>query len=93
MQNEKTLWELLQAGSITIPAIQRDYAQGRKSQDARRTDFLIALFNALKSDPVKNVAPGLHLDFIYGRTRPVYKKMDFIPVDGQQRLTTLGRHH
>ena len=71
---------------IEIPIIQRDYAQGRKTKSVQRIRerFLNVLYDALteKTDPVQ-------LDFIYGSV--VDKK--FIPLDGQQRLTTLFLLH
>lgn len=72
--------------SIEIPIIQRDYAQGRKDKDVTRIRkrFLTVLYDALigKSDPVK-------LDFIYGNI----SEGKLIPLDGQQRLTTLFLLH
>jgi hypothetical protein len=72
--------------SIEIPIIQRDYAQGRKDKDVSRIRerFLTVLYDALveNSDPVK-------LDFIYGNITD----SKLIPLDGQQRLTTLFLLH
>ncbi|MBK5262419.1 MAG: DUF262 domain-containing protein [Peptostreptococcaceae bacterium] len=70
---------------IEIPMIQRDYAQGREDQKEVRDRFLNAIFSALKEEST------LNLDFIYGS---VFNKKNnalpsFIPLDGQQRLTTL----
>tara|TARA_R110000868_G_scaffold138428_4_gene352551 strand:- start:8091 stop:10520 length:2430 start_codon:yes stop_codon:yes gene_type:complete len=70
---------------IEIPIIQRDYAQGRESQDEVRNDFLDALYGYLKSGK-----PHRDLDFIYG---DVNEKGNLIPLDGQQRLTTLFLLH
>ena len=49
---------------ISIPKIQRDYAQGRKNSDAERVRkrFLDALYNAVTGTPIT-------LDFIYGEVR------------------------
>ena len=86
-----SLYNLLQDYRIVIPIIQRDYAQGRKYGKVPkiRERFLNALFKALKEDK-----EPLELDFIYGYTK--INKHDtedasksFIPLDGQQRLTTL----
>lgn len=75
--------ELISEYDIQIPIIQRDYAQGRKSQKEVRDNFLNALYNCLKDNkPIK-------LDFIYGSI--VDQK--FQPLDGQQRLTTLFLLH
>lgn len=81
-QNEEyTLSKLLSEFTVEIPAIQRDYAFGRKGykESQKRIKFIEALANAIQFDN------KIHLDFIYGK-----KESDvFIPLDGQQRLTTL----
>ncbi len=69
---------------IEIPIIQRDYAQGRKNEERVRTRFLDALFEAIVGDK------GITLDFIYG---DVTSDGVLIPLDGQQRLTTLFLLH
>lgn len=71
---------------LVIPIIQREYAQGRSTDSARdvRTNFLEALFGYL-SDNI----PGRDLDFVYGNI----EDHRFIPLDGQQRLTTLFLLH
>ncbi|WP_297994297.1 DUF262 domain-containing protein [uncultured Campylobacter sp.] len=70
---------------ISIPIIQRDYAQGRMDNKAAdiRNKFLDKILNRLKSDE------SLFLDFIYGSI----EDDKFIPIDGQQRLTTLFLLH
>jgi len=71
--------------NIEIPIIQRDYAQGRKKVINIRDQFVNTLFDHLiKEEP-------LHLDFIYGNILSSQEK--FIPLDGQQRLTTLFLLH
>lgn len=72
---------------IQIPMIQRDYAQGRADEVEIRNRFLKSIFNAL----VKN--ENLELDFVYGSIKELDKKTHFIPLDGQQRLTTLFLLH
>ena len=71
---------------IKIPIIQRDYVQGRKNDEKAREiveKFLDDLFNRIDK------GEKFHLDFIYG-----YQDGDwFIPIDGQQRLTTLYLLH
>lgn len=70
---------------ITIPLIQRDYAQGRAQTSAEeiRHDFLEVLLDAVAGgEPVS-------LDFIYGKVSDGV----FQPLDGQQRLTTLFLIH
>ncbi len=71
---------------IEIPIIQRDYAQGRKNNEVNRIRerFLDALFKAIVEK--KPIA----LDFIYG---DVSNEGVLIPLDGQQRLTTLFLLH
>ena len=49
---------------VSVPLIQRDYAQGRDSEREVREDFLKALSGAL-SLPAKASSP-LNLDFVYG---------------------------
>ena len=69
---------------IVIPKIQRDYAQGRKSSDIKRVRdrFLDSLHEAITGKPIT-------LDFVYGDI----KDGIMIPLDGQQRLTTLFLLH
>lgn len=83
-----------QVQAIEIPLFQRDYAQGRKSEQARhvRERFIADLCAALDSD-----GKSLHLDFVFG---DVVNKEDggkqiptLYPLDGQQRLTTLFLLH
>ena len=68
---------------ISIPIIQRDYAQGRKDAATIRDKFLDEIFNRLDNDE------NLFLDFVYGSI----EDDKFIPIDGQQRLTTLFLLH
>ena len=68
---------------ISIPIIQRDYAQGRKDAASIRDKFLDEIFNRLDNDE------NLFLDFVYGSI----EDDKFIPIDGQQRLTTLFLLH
>lgn len=69
---------------ITIPRIQRAYAQGRSDAHVVKTRerFLSAIYAGLIND-------GLTLDFIYGNIQ----NGQLIPLDGQQRLTTLWLLH
>ncbi len=65
---------------IVIPVIQRDYAQGRieESVNSIREKFIRSLFNT----------PNKKMDiyFIYGIDK---LNDDFLPIDGQQRLTSV----
>lgn len=72
---------------IQIPMIQRDYAQGREEEVEIRNRFLKSIFNALVKDE------NLELDFVYGSIKELDSKIHFIPLDGQQRLTTLFLLH
>lgn len=76
---------------IEVPLIQRDYAQGRESQRDVRNDFLGALQDALSLPPGDPRLP-LNLDFVYGSFE-VGNVPRFLPLDGQQRLTTLFLLH
>lgn len=73
---------------IEIPIIQRDYAQGRNSSTEVRVLFLDALYNYLNENK-----PNRDLDFVYGSIRQTDGVTYFIPLDGQQRLTTLFLLH
>lgn len=70
--------------SIVIPMIQRDYAQGRSSATEIRKSFVKAIYESLRSDK------DLNLDFVYGSYEDIDGNISFIPLDGQQRLTTLS---
>lgn len=83
---EYTFPKLLeQYDKILIPMIQRDYAQGRT--DKKATDVRNNLLNDIFSDN------DVHFDLVFGskekRIIDGKEKNCFIPVDGQQRLTTL----
>jgi len=92
-ENISTLFELLNkfTDNVEVPIVQRDYAQGRKSGDVQLVrDNLLADMKAA----VLRESPPLDLNFVYGKS--TFKKEDvgkFIPVDGQQRLTTLFLLH
>lgn len=76
---------------IEVPLIQRDYAQGREKQKDVRNDFLGALQGALAL-PASNSKLPLNLDFVYGSIE-AGSNPRFLPLDGQQRLTTLFLLH
>ena len=76
-----SFWELItEKAFIVIPRIQRDYAQGRENEEQIRENFLSALHSTI-------ISPGetISLNFVYGFN----EKNELIPLDGQQRLTTL----
>ena len=81
-----SFWDLIaseEIKKISIPTIQRDYALGRRDKVFNRQSFLAALHNAITTDE------DLPLDFVYG----VDNDTMFVPLDGQQRLTTLWLLH
>lgn len=82
-----TFWELITNHTIQIPIIQRDYAQGRfndKQAVLVREKFIRDLADHLETER------PLILDFVYGSVTPT---KEFLPLDGQQRLTTLFLLH
>ena len=85
-----TFESFIRKQAIEIPAIQRDYVQGRgvtvEEQDKREA-FVTKLINAI----VGNNDKPCHLEFIYGAVNKT--SHHFIPLDGQQRLTTLFLLH
>jgi len=85
-----TFFQLIQEYHIQIPIIQRDYAQGRASAHEIRDSFLDALVSYLEENMKHR-----DLDFVYGNqsTEAVDDETKFIPLDGQQRLTTLFLLH
>ena len=81
-----SFYEYASKYSTQIPIIQRDYAQGRegKEQEAVLLRFLKDLSDSLDKDI------PLSLNFIYGIEE---SRNIFLPIDGQQRLTTLFLLH
>lgn len=76
---------------VEIPIIQRDFAQGRTDSKTNkiRKDFLDVLFDLIQQK-IKNQNAQIELDFIYGFNDGDEKQPSlFVPIDGQQRLTTL----
>lgn len=95
MNTKHSFWTLCQLYSkIEIPIIQRDYAQGRETKDASRirTNFIdnYLIKNLLEQE-------NIELDFVYGSVffpnQYDEQQSIFIPLDGQQRLTTLFLLH
>lgn len=84
-KNLISFWAYIQKYVITIPIIQRDYAQGRKGKEYLRRNFLASIKRALD-----NQEQCLVLDFVYGALRD---SETVLPLDGQQRLTTLWLLH
>ena len=74
-------------GGIIVPRIQRGYVQGRDDDKGReiRANFVPDLVAAMFGEKDKD----LSLDFIYGVASGTDEKRCLLPLDGQQRLTTL----
>ena len=83
-----SFWNFLKNNQIEIPIIQRDYAQGRIGKEKLREGFLTSLKQALDGN-LPHGEKVLKLDFVYGAT----EKGCMLPLDGQQRLTTLWLMH
>ncbi|WET69085.1 DUF262 domain-containing protein [Sphingobacterium sp.] len=76
---------------VEIPIIQRDYAQGRTDNKTNkiRKEFLDVLFDFISKKQL-NPDVEIELDFIYGfNEQDSNNQTTFVPIDGQQRLTTL----
>lgn len=81
---------------VQIPMVQRDYAQGRMTDDVNRirNRFLDAIKEKLAKPGTK--FETMKLDFVYGETEGSKSETErpiVIPLDGQQRLTTLYLLH
>jgi hypothetical protein len=86
---KETFWSLLsKEQGIAVPIIQRAYAQGGRGNDATVEEkghaFLKYIVDTLCSSTNK-----IELDFIYGTV----EDGKIMPLDGQQRLTTLFLLH
>lgn len=81
-----SFWKLYQRKKIIIPQIQRDYVQGRDNSHVKdsREKFVDELVDSLIFEN-----RSMALNFIYG----CFVDGSFIPIDGQQRLTTLFLLH
>ena len=95
--NTTTFAEFLSEHNVQIPIIQRDYVQGRAMTDnekEKRDDFVKKLMCALLTGGMP-----YHLDFVYGgresfgNSETISTDAPFLPLDGQQRLTTLFLLH
>ena len=91
MNNKTNFYKFISEFKIEIPRIQRDYVQGRaitSEQIERRGDFVNNMISSLKDENKTCV-----LDFVYGFTSSDIESKTFIPLDGQQRLTSLYLLH
>lgn len=86
---ETTFWKTITTYRIVIPRIQRDYVQGR------RTKLVENARDALLTDIHDSCATGkpTSLNFVYGKVDGPEVDERFLPLDGQQRLTTLYLLH
>ena len=83
--HKTTFWALVKK-RITIPTLQRDYIYGAETEKTNEVldNMLGTLKHALETGDEET------LDFIYGSES---KAKEFMPLDGQQRLTTLFLLH
>ncbi len=83
---QDTFWNLIKEYKIVVPKIQRDYVQGRenKTVEKNRKEFVKELIDSLVWNK------PMSLNFVYGT---IQNSNEFIPIDGQQRLTTLFLLH
>lgn len=94
---EESFWSMLSRTgsefSIYIPRIQRDYAQGRLDNTTKqiRDKFVDDIFESIVH--YQETGRVLDVNFIYGNIEDEDGKRRFIPIDGQQRLTTLFLLH
>ena len=86
LHRDYTFINTIKEHNICIPPIQRDYVQGLETPTVNeiRKNFVHDLLEV-----VKGLRPSLKLDFVYGDTNI----KGFVPLDGQQRLTTLFLLH
>ena len=82
-----TFWKFLKEKKVIIPINQRDYAQGRTDEETIAERFVEDLKSALDGHGPDD---SLVLDFVYGSNQDAKV---FLPLDGQQRLTTLWLLH
>lgn len=89
MKEITNFWEVISEYVIEIPIIQRDYAQGRDSTKVNeiRRKIINDMYSALTKDSI------LEFDFVYGNIEGRDTGEIFVPLDGQQRLTTLYLLH
>ena len=85
IESNRSFWQLVEKYEVTIPQLQRDYAQGRPDDNITqiREALISEFYGALYS------SKELVLNFVYGEQ----KNGIFIPIDGQQRLTSLFLLH
>ncbi|MCR1025459.1 DUF262 domain-containing protein [Cellulophaga baltica] len=80
-----TFLEIVRKYRIIIPHLQRDYVQGKDENRSKLIGFLEYIHDNLKKEN------PINLDFIFGYEDKAGKEL--IPIDGQQRLTTVFLIH
>lgn len=85
----RSFWSLLENFQIEIPLLQRDYVQGlqQTKNNTVRKGLLDSISECLEQ------GKQLSFDFIYGAEKKCEDNTIFLPLDGQQRLTTLFLLH
>lgn len=92
-----TFKSFLENYHVTIPMVQRDYAQGRNSVEVNRVrDRFLSAIKGYLMQPDSDYEV-MKLDFVYGEKEILWSKTEInkpekkivTPLDGQQRLTTL----
>lgn len=88
MENTSTKYsflDIIKDYRIIIPHLQRDYVQGKIENRDKLIGFLEYIFENLR------ICKPINLDFIFGYEDKT--GMELIPIDGQQRLTTVFLIH
>ena len=89
-----TFWKLIQENEVQIPQVQRDYVYGRTIGSGKEAAVLEGLLNEFKRVLESPERETIVLDFVYGDIHKKDNKYEYlIPLDGQQRLTTLYLLH
>ena len=86
-----TFWSLIsgqESKNIVIPPIQRDYTYG--SQTAETDKVLNNMLDNIRKSLYDVNEPEMTMNFVYGYTE---EDVNYVPLDGQQRLTTLFLIH
>lgn len=88
---KQTFWSLIneqESNNILIPEIQRDYTYGSLTEDTEKV--LNNMLDNIRKSLYDNNEPEMTMNFVYGYTE---ENINYVPLDGQQRLTTLFLLH
>ena len=88
---KQTFWSLIneqESNNILIPEIQRDYTYGSLTEDTEKV--LNNMLDNNRKSLDDNNEPEMTMNFVYGYTE---ENINYVPLDGQQRLTTLFLLH